>query len=386
MYTLTQSINWAKTFIQYSPITAGFGQEPAVSVATMIRNTILNPPQTWLWNRGQTTFSTVKSQQDYYVSIPDLGFIEKVTLTDSSGKIFEIKDVYNTSALGVSADEQRPNAISIENSAGAVIATISSIAITSNVVTVNVTSVTGLLVGQQLTIAGLSTATYLNGQVLTVSSVNPGGYFTANFVHANVATVADTGTATGIAGIQLRFMGVPNAVYTATLIYQKRAVIFGPFLITSCGNHVAANTTYTGSFDPLAFPAGALAQITGFVTNAVNNGTFVVVSCTTTSLIVVNGAGVAETASAFVSNFDWAPIPDQYSDIYNNLFLSEMLAVVDDARSQIHRQRGIAAYLAKATGLTETQRNAFLNQWISRGIQEMVAPLRAQQGVQARAV
>jgi putative intracellular protease/amidase len=181
-------------------------------------------------------------------------------------------------------------------------------------------------------------------------------------------------------------MGVPDAVYTATLIYQKRAVIFGPFLITSCGTHSGSNTTYTGSFDPLAFPGGSLAQITGFVTNAVNNGTFVVVSCTATTLIVANGSGVAETASAFVSNFDWAPIPDQYSDIYNNLFLSEMLASVDDARSQMFRQRGVAAYLAKAQGLTETQRNAFIQQWLARGVEEMVVPLRAQQGTQARAV
>src|SRR5882724_3190224 len=104
MYTLTQSINWAQAYTEYAPFTAGFGQEPAVSVATMIRNTLTNAPITWNWNRNtfQLASPTAKGTQDYTVAlsaIPDFGFLEKVTLTESTGKIWEVNDIYNNAPI-----------------------------------------------------------------------------------------------------------------------------------------------------------------------------------------------------------------------------------------------------------------------------------------------
>jgi hypothetical protein len=310
MYTLTQSINWAQAFTEYAPFTAGFGQEPAVSVATMIRNTLTNSPIVWNWNRAtfQLSSPTTKGTQDYTVllsAIPDYGFLEKVTLTEASGKIWEINDIYNNAPIASAQDPGRPNAACI----------------------------------------------------LTISSTQ----------------------------LVLRFIGVPNAAYTVNLIYQKRPVMFGPFLISSVANSAAGVTAYTGTFDPLAFPVGAKAQITGF-TNAVNNGSFTVVLITSTTLTLANTAGVAETASAFASNFDWSPIPDSFMDVYNSLFLSEMMAIVDDARSQMYRQRGIAAFLAKAEGLSDMQKNAFIQQWLARGVETATSAQMAQLGNQARGV
>jgi hypothetical protein len=279
----------------------------------MIRDTITAAPMTWPWNRAIFALAapTVKGNQDYTVplsSVPDFGFLEKVTLTETTGttagKVWEIKDIYNNLSMSLAADQQRPNAAC----------------------------------------------------VFTQSSTQ----------------------------LILRFVGVPNAAYTVTLIYQKRPVMFGPYTISAAGNAAGGNTTYTGTFDPLAFPTGAVAQITGFKTNAVNNGSFVVVSSSGTSLVVANAAGVAETITAYLSNFDWSPIPDSYQDIYNNLFLSEMLAVEDDARSQQYRQRGIAAFLAKAEGLTSMQRNAFVQQWLARGIESATTAQMTQLGNQAR--
>ena len=313
MYTLTQSINWSQAFYEYAPVTAGLGQEPAVSTANMIRDTMTAAPMTWPWNRAIFPLATptVIGTQDYTValtSIPDFGFLEKVTLTETTGanigKVWEIKDIFNNLSMSLDADKQRPN----------------------------------------------------SACVFTLSSTQ----------------------------LVLRFIGVPNAAYTVTLIYQKRPVMFGPYTISAAGNAAGGNTTYTGTFDPLAFPTGAVAQITGFKTNAVNNGSFVVVSSSGTSLVVANAAGVAETITAYLSNFDWSPIPDSYQDIYNNLFLSEMLAVEDDARSQQYRQRGIAAFLAKAEGLTSMQRNAFVQQWLARGIESATTAQMTQLGNQAR--
>src|ERR1700676_5423861 len=284
---LQNTINFAQTYIQYSPLTAGLGMEPAVSIASMIRNSLLNPPLTWFFNRKSTTFPTVIGQQDYTQSgVLDLAFVEKVSLLDDRGNVWELKDVYNNLDLSPSSFQQRPNAMSVQSS----------------------------------------------------DSVN---------------------------GCVFRFLGVPDAVYTVTIDYQKLAPQFGPFFISSVANAAAGNTTYTGTFDPLSFPVGAIATVTGFSCST-NNGSFAVVSATATTLVLVNASGVAETKTAYVSNFSWAPIPDQYSDVYNNLFIAEAMALVDDARAQQYRQRGVAALLAKATGLTEMQRNAFAQQWLAR--------------------
>ena|SRR5271166_1502350 len=293
-WNLQQTINWTKTFIQYSPLQAGLGQEPAVSIASMIRNSLLNPPMTWQFNRNEQTFATVVGTQDYTEAFSDLAFVEKVSLTDDQGNIWEIKDVYNNSALSPSAEQARPNAMSVESSS------------------------------------------------IISSALN----------------------------YKLRFMPVPDKVYTVTVVYQKLAPAFGPFLITSAAAKSAGNTAYTGTFDPISFPAGSIAQVTGFVASPSNNGSFVVVSCTLTTLTVTQpGAGGAETISAYASNFSWDPIPDQYMDVFNNLFLSEALAMVDDARAVQYRQRGVAALLAKASGLTEMQKNAFMQQWLARDVQ-----------------
>jgi hypothetical protein len=79
-------------------------------------------------------------------------------------------------------------------------------------------------------------------------------------------------------------------------------------------------------------------------------------------------------------------IPDQYLDIYNTLFLGEAFAVADDARSQIYRQRGVTALLGKSEGLTETQKNLFLEQFWARAGQQQRFALVSQQAQQSRGV
>lgn len=80
-------------------------------------------------------------------------------------------------------------------------------------------------------------------------------------------------------------------------------------------------------------------------------------------------------------------IPDQYLDIYNNLFLGESMAVVDDARANLYRQRGVATLLAKAEGLTEMQKNAFLEQyWMRVTGQPQMSSAFMQAGEQGRGV
>jgi len=185
--------------------------------------------------------------------------------------------------------------------------------------------------------------------------------------------------------IKVRFMGVPDNTYIVTLTYQKLVSPIGQFAISAAGNASMGNTTYTGVFTTSAFPAGSTIYINGFTTNAANNGTFQVVSISGTSLVVNNASGVAETNPAVVwsTNSPWS-MPDQYLDIYNNLFTGECMAVVDDARANMYRQRGVAALLTKSEGLSEMQINAFLEQYWARTGQSQYRTGAVTQSVQAR--
>lgn len=242
--TLQTSINWVLPFIKYDPaITAGVGNEPSISNANLIRQIMQSAPLTWPETRNETTFVTTAPSgsplvgvQDYTKAIGDFGFLEKVSLTNAAGKIWEIKDVFNTAALGVSAELQRPSAIAVKSNDGA-------------------------------------------------------------------------------GSIGFRFMGVPDAVYTVTLTYQKSAVLF---------------------------------------------------------------AALGDA---------WTPIPDKYSDIYNQLFLALSFDAVDgeSQRATQYWNRGIAMLLSKAEGLTEMQKNIFLTQWLRNDNQALAAQMRTQQGNQARA-
>lgn len=307
--TLISTIAWAQPFIQYSPLTAGTGFEPAASIASMVQNSILNSPMTWSWNRFEdTTKQTIVGKQDYTYPLTNFGYLEKASLTDSQGKIWEIKDIYNTEALSKSAVQQRPSAIAV--------------------------------------------LTYTPGSQVV-----------------------------------LRFLGVPDQIYNINLIYQGLAIQFSSFQVVSALNSADGDTIYTGTFTPSSFSTGDQASIAGF-TNPLNNGVFFIANCTVNQLTVQNPNGVAETpAAATAIDVSWAPVPDQYSDIYNNLFLSEAFqAASEDAEAARYRQRGIAALLSKSEGLTEVQYNAFLSQWLTREDVIAASALRTQQAGQARGV
>lgn len=69
--------------------------------------------------------------------------------------------------------------------------------------------------------------------------------------------------------------------------------------LSAAANASAGNTTYTGVFNP-AVPVGISVTISGF-SSSVNNGTFTVVSCSSTSLVVNNAAGTSETHTGVVT-------------------------------------------------------------------------------------
>lgn len=83
-------------------------------------------------------------------------------------------------------------------------------------------------------------------------------------------------------------------------------------------------------------------------------------------------------------NQTWAPIPDEYSMIYNWGMLALMLFYADDPRFQTANNKFVASLLSTHQGLTDTEKNIFLNNWQSiSGAQAMYATSN-QQAAQVR--
>lgn len=88
--TLQNSINWALPFLNYAPVTLGTAGEPAITSANTILQTILAPPFCWKWNRATAFYTVSPGQQDFVLSLPNFGFIEKASIYIPFGDMFEL--------------------------------------------------------------------------------------------------------------------------------------------------------------------------------------------------------------------------------------------------------------------------------------------------------
>jgi hypothetical protein len=80
----------------------------------------------------------------------------------------------------------------------------------------------------------------------------------------------------------------------------------------------------------------------------------------------------------------WAPIPDEYSHIYNWGFLSLMWMFADDPRFQVANAKFMSSLLSTNQGLTQTQVNIFLQNWQAITGQPAANNATQGQGFQAR--
>jgi hypothetical protein len=236
--TLQDTINFSVPFCRYMLANIGTSNQPAIEIASIVRNIVYSAPFTWPENRAEAaSFPTVIGTQDYTAVISDFGFLEAATLTDVTGKVFQLSSLFNTEILAKSGDKGRPNSICV---------------------------LTKTLAGSP-----------------------------------------------PINTIVFRFLSVPDAVYTVNLIYMKAPVQF------------------------------------------------------------------VQTTDA------WSPIPDAYSDIFNNLFLGYYMESCQDPRGQQYIARGGAALLAKAEGLSEMDKAIFMQSFLNLDAAQIVSNLKTQQGRQA---
>jgi hypothetical protein len=229
---LQTTINWASAFCDFEELNIGSGganNEPAITNANVILQTIVGPPFKWNWNRATVSITTVVGTQDYPTSTTSYGFLEggSVTLGSSTFGLKEVKQ-----SLEVGTETGRPESIApqIDNNAGS---------------------------------------------------------------------------------ITFRFLPVPDQIYTIVPFYQQSAPLF-------------------------------------------------------TSL--------SQT---------WSPIPDKLEYLYSWGFLALSLAYADDQRFPIFNQKFVAHLLGAQQGLSEMEKNMFLDSWNLVTSQQGLANIKMQQGRQA---
>lgn len=108
--TLTDSANWAKWFVGNRLFNPDVTNEPALTSGNIIQQTMLQPPFKWRWNRASLTFNTTPATTDYIVNSPTFGFIEKASVKDAQGNVFEIPNLETKLLSDNSTD--RPHTIS----------------------------------------------------------------------------------------------------------------------------------------------------------------------------------------------------------------------------------------------------------------------------------
>ena len=424
--TLQDTVNWAQTFegISYAPLNAGVDNEPAISTANMILSTMTNAPLTWATNRSIYTFSTTQGTQDYLQPIDGFGFLEKVSLTDTNGNKVEIKDIYNNAALGFASQQGRPNAIAvqkIDESTGfvelgsdnftranqnplsqggnwALMQTLDPpsspeptppLQVFSNVCEATNPGETNAMIYLGVTLPGdqyvkFTLGAFTGGSSVKIFARNTGAnwnYGYKLFINPSAGQMQLSSGARGALNVSASITCATGDIYMLACVgstltcYQNGNVIL-----------TANDSTYVGGFGALEVDCADTptdTTVTYFEVGTLGGVTFRFMSvpdAVYTVTLTYQNAPVEITALTD----EWSGFPDSFSDIYNNLFLAEMYDVVDDARAQQRRMRGVAALLSKAQGLTDMQRSQILAQWDSRSLQSLSAQIRTQQGNQAR--
>jgi hypothetical protein len=245
------------------------------------------------------------------------------------------------------------------------VATSSVVSISGGVVTV--TAANNFAVGQPILPSVLGTLTDLNGQLLIVMTASPTA-FTA--LVPTLPNGSDTvGTFTSLS-TQDYMLAVPNFSH----IEHASVLDIGATSPKWWELQVKNNLSLESSKNRPQF-------IGPHVEDANGNVTFRLQSAPDKAYPV--SLHVQLTAPQITSiNQTWAPLPDFMEYIYEWGFMALMWQFADDPRSAYANNQFKAGILARAEGLTEEERNIFLNNWEAL----YQNPMAKQMGTQARGV
>ena len=112
--TLTNTINWASQYLFSQPAALGAANEPAITIANVVKQAILGPPFKWRWNRAYlaSAQALTAGTQDYQIALSTYGFMEKAFISHADGSnVKEITKIVDGAMPGESVQGRPDNAI-----------------------------------------------------------------------------------------------------------------------------------------------------------------------------------------------------------------------------------------------------------------------------------
>lgn len=247
--------------------------------------------------------------------------------------------------------------------------TITNIAIVAGVMTVTLSGSTIFPVGSSVVLSAVNVATQVNGLIFVILT-SGAGTFTASTTLANYSSAANTGTVTATS-TQDYSLPVPEFSHIEhTSVYDINQT--PPKWIEI---EVKNNLSLDSITDRPRF-------LNPHTEDGNGNMTFRVMPAPDKNYPI---SIHIQKASAQISSINqtWAPIPDYMQYVYNWGFLALMWNFSDDPRFGMANQKFIAGLLARAEGISDEERNTFLNAWHNLTGHEQAME---QQGTQARGI
>ncbi len=255
--------------------------------------------------------------------------------------------------------------LSFTTSSTAYSAPLTNVSVTAGIATIN--TVNTFAVGNLVIPSAVATATFLNGQLLIILTATP-TQITAAVTTMTYASAADTGTLTN-GTTQDYTIAAPafSHIEHASVLDVTRTP--PNWVELKVQNNLAldsrdARPTFVGPH----------------VEDGNGNVTFRVMPSPNGAYPVSVHVQLAAPRITSI-NQTWAPMPDFMQYIYSWGFLALIWAFADDSRFQIANSKFTAGLLARAEGLTEEERNIFLNNWNAI---TGSGPQKGAQGMQAR--
>jgi hypothetical protein len=237
--------------------------------------------------------------------------------------------------------------------------------------TLTVTATNTFAAGQALLPSALASMTWLNGQIIVVDTATSSGFTaTLNLVGTPTSDTAGTFTALSTQDYATASPEFSHIEHASVLDINQTPP---KWYALEVKNNLELDTTQ----DRPRF-------VNPHVEDSNGNMTWRVMPAPDLAYPVsIHIQKAAPSLATLGVNSTWAPIPDFMQYIYNWGFLALIWAFSDDPRFQIANQKFIAGILARAEGISDEDRNTFLNAWNGlTGHQQA----ETNQGIQARGV
>jgi hypothetical protein len=245
-------------------------------------------------------------------------------------------------------------------------AAITNVSVAAGIATI--TTANTFAVGNLVIPSLLTTATFLNGQLLIVLPGSTASQILAAVTTTTYASAPDTGTITN-ATTQDYTIPAPafSHIEHASVLDTSKTPV--QWMELKVQNELALDSR---NARPM------------FVGPHVEDGNGNVTFRVMPSPNAVYPVSIhVQLASPLITSINqtWAPMPDFMQYIYSWGFLALIWAFADDARFQIANAKFTAGLLARAEGLTEEEKNIFMANW---NLQTSQVSGKTQQGNQAR--